>query len=177
MTTAIKRMRSNVVQPLVYETHNVPCVSVYRNTGGTFPDSTVSQVTWDAVEYDTDGMFSTTVGSRVTARTTGVYRVTAWWAWSANAAGERGLLVRMTNKAGTVQRSYPGPGVLGEGASVNATVAGLDTTQYAAYDIPLNAGDFIEVFVTTFGAGVLAFVAASLASRYNGLQARLVSTI
>lgn len=167
---------SGQVDPLTGRVLKVPRVSVFVNSGGVVANSTVQLVPWDSEEYDSEGMWYLTAPGRLTARTPGQYRVGAWWTWAVNPTGQRGMLIRRTRAGTGIQTSYPGAGVLGEGGDVTAVGAGLRTYQSMEFDIELEAGDYVECFVTQFSGAPLAWVAATVTDRPNGFQAVLTST-
>lgn len=155
---------------------DIPRASVFLNAGGSLANSTVTLVSWDSEEYDSDGMWSPLAPGRLTARTPGNYRVTSWFTWGANAAGPRAMFIRRTVATSGLQFSY-GIGPLGEGTDVQAVLAGFYTpTGPWSYEMDLNAGDYVECFITQISGGALAWIAATAALRSNGFQASLIST-
>lgn len=174
---SLRRIRSNVMGASEREVQNVPRVSVFQNTGGTLVTTVVTLVSWDSVDWDTDGMFSLAFPTRITARTAGLYAVGAWYSWDVNSAGQRGLLLRRTAKSGVIS-VFPNVGVLNEGGDVTAVGSGLRTTSGPMwFDMVLQAGDYVEVFVSQFSGSTIAWIAATTTDKANGIQAKLVSTI
>lgn len=140
---------------------DVPRCSVYALLAMSIPNNTATAIPWDTPEYNI-GM--TSLGSRIICDTQGVYRFTAWLIWAANATGARILYFRVNGTGSIAYQPAPGVGVAS------------DVGQNITADIPLVAGDYVEVVGVQTSGGPLGVYTPVLPDRWNGFQACLAST-
>jgi len=71
-------------------------VKVYNNANTAVDHNTWTTLTFNSEGYDTDSMHSTgTNTSRLTCQSAGYYSISCGVDWAANAAGDRGLLIKL----------------------------------------------------------------------------------
>jgi hypothetical protein len=127
-----------------------PRVSAYRSANQTLTTSTWAVVPFDAEEYDPAAMHSTASNtSRLIAVETGIYTVSLFMIFGASATGQRNWEVRK-NAAGS-QAS----GTLLRAAASDSTSSSLGLRMFRTFDVPLNSGDYIELFAWQSSGGNL----------------------
>lgn len=118
--------------------------SVYSNADQTISNATLTNLTWNQEDYDTDTYHdNSTNNTRLTIPSgkTGYYKVTLWSRWTANATGRR---IGYFYKNGTnVSQGESNPSATGE------IVVPLERVLY------LTAGDYIEAAVYQTSGGNL----------------------
>lgn len=119
--------------------HDVAVVgtSVYDNSGAkAIPASTLTPLTWNQENYDTEGWHSTSLNtSRITVDRTGKYMVTAVVNWDASATDATfNKIQARVNGSGTAAAQTTTP--IG---------AATDTVQNLAFEVALSAGAYIEI--------------------------------
>lgn len=119
-----------------------PRSHVYFSSNVSLTSGTAGVVQWTANAYNVDNEY-TASSSRLTANTSGLYRVSARAAFAYNATGTRELQLAK-NAAGTIG----GGTVLTDVFAPAATVTGSPPLVVSSgFDIVLTAGDYIEMFV------------------------------
>ena len=134
-----------------------PRCFAYRTADKSLTSGTITLYDMDAELYDpyTPAAHSTSVNnSRLAAAETGEYTVKAHVTWAANAAGSRSLQLRK-NAAGS---SVGGTLILDTGTLPSAGNVGF---LLITVDVPLNANDYIELFVSQTSGGPLNVLAGS----------------
>lgn len=150
-----------------YRVLNMPRASVYRTGAATTASSlTFSQIAWDTLEYDTDGMWDSSVPSRLICKTPGVYLVTAAAAWNGNASGFRQVRIKKTS--GSTSTLYP---------AITTPDSGDGTNLSTAWPIVLNKYDIVEAAIRQNSGSTLTFAVASATDRLNGFTATMLSTL
>lgn len=140
---------------------DVPCASIYRAAAFSAPSNTITAIPFDTKDYDNCGMWKPgALGSRLTCQVAGVYAVSGWAIWNAAITdGWRNLRLR-TN--GTIEWAH------------NYTWPGSCIT----LDIYMRPGDFVELAIDHNSAtSPIAMYTATPLARYNGLTARLGSSL
>lgn len=153
-TTGVKGALDFILSP--------PRCFVYQTATTNCPTSgTENVLLFDTEQYDTDTMHSTSSNTgRITATTTGLYQVQYTITFAANATGYRTVSIRKNANA------VAGAGTLLNVARTNA-VSGVGTIVTAAVDIPLTAGDYIELFGLQTSGGALATAAGINLSSFS----------
>jgi hypothetical protein len=111
------------------------------SSGFSIPNNAQTAVTFDTIDVNTNAMY--TSGTRVTAVTTGKYRISAALGFAANATGRRQASVRL-NGATSLQ--------LSEVANPGALVA---SCPIATFEYPLAIGDYLELLAFQTSGGAL----------------------
>lgn len=143
---------------------NMPRASMWRAAALAVVSGTPTSLAWDTAEYDTDGM--NVGGGRLTARTAGVYDYNTTVGFQNEAAGYRQVHFRKN-----------GAGVYGIVTDTSPSVVSYDYLT-TSFKFTLNAGDFIDVVITSTAAGAgLSIDPATATNRVNCFQACLISTI
>lgn len=99
-------------------------------------NSTLTYVTWDAEDYDTDEMFTTASNTVITCKTAGVYLVTASLTFATNATGSR-LLSLMKNPSSTSDfgAAFAGHWLPASGAGSEAVLSVSSPVSLAVNDV------------------------------------------
>jgi len=122
-------------------------LSAAQSTGTT---ATFIAINWDAEAYDTDTMHDTvTNNSRVVATTAGLYHFCGTVGWNGNATGSRQVQFR-TNAAGN-----PANGTAVHQVLIVAVNNNPNSVPFA-FDLQMNATDYIEAFGWQSSGGSLA---------------------
>lgn len=126
----------------------------FQSTIQSIPNATFTKLTIDTVSYDPNSNLDVVTNHRYTAPVTGYYRVT-------------GSVLMASAATGLIAKIYV------NGSPVTASIQGTLLGGLAADEIHLNAGDFVEVFVSqSSGAAVNTVPAAPqtcyLAVTYTG---------
>ena len=120
--------------------------SLYKTANQTISHDTITQVTFDAEAYDTDGFHSTSTNtSRITIPTGkgGKYLFTFQTQWDLNGTGDRSIYYYKNGANGTAMVRY-------------SIVSGsYYTIQNASIVLDLVAGDYIEMYVLQSSGGNL----------------------
>ena len=134
---------------------NPPHVSASQTSPTNFATSgTAAVVSWDTEAYKTDAMHSTSSNpSRFIANTSGVYSVSVNLAFVSNTTGIRTADLRK-NAAGA-----SGGGTRMGFWSALAVTGSTVTTVGGSVDVPMAAGDYLEVFGVQTSGGALALTA------------------
>lgn len=129
---------------------NPPRCSVYNSAAISPVTATWTLHTWDTELYDSDTMHSTVTNtSRLKATTVGNYDTKVQIEFTANATGYRAVQVRK-NAAGSAAG-----GTRVGWAFVSAVTAAAATTVPIDKDVPMTAGDYLEIFIwQSSGAGL-----------------------
>jgi hypothetical protein len=144
------------------EVLDVPRCSVYRATAhnvGT--GGTPNQISFDTLDYQSEGMWNPAAPTHITCLTAGVYLFTGQVVWPSNATNFRNLAF-LKNGVTVYGDSYATPSAV--------TVTGQNTAAH----IPLNAGDYVEMYAAQNTGGVLTLPANP---RWQAASACLISTI
>lgn len=144
---------------------NVPRACVYRVAAGNIAASTTSAITWDTLAWDNVGMWDPNSPLVLRSKVTGLYECKARATWAGPSVGDR--QVYFAKSDGTLW---------GDVLLPTSTIAGIMAMQTSC-EIPMNAGDTLEVLVVQNSPGPLAFVSSSTPMRDNGFSMRFVSTI
>lgn len=149
-----------------YRVLNVPRVSIYQNAAFSSTTAVEFSVTWDSLEYDTDSMWeSVTHPGRITVSSPGIYLFNCWMEWVSNATGFRQQYFRKN-----------GAGIAAQATFATALTGSVTDTVLSA-QVSMNRGDYMEVRALQNSGGGLNVSGATLASRLNGFQACLISTL
>lgn len=146
---------------------SLPRARVYRNAGLVIATGTDTLITWDVLDYDTDGMWDAANPTRLYCRTAGLFGVNGWCQWPAVGAG--GVLRQMrlrVNGGAKFDSPITYTRDPGDASPVTNTVS---------ISFPLVAGDYLEMLVNQNNGAGLAFNGATLGSQVNGLQATCLS--
>lgn len=114
---------------------------VRHSVNQSIPNNTVTTLTFDTEDFDTDGFHSPALPTRLTVPVVGIYHITASVSWPSNAAGLRAMVI-LLNGATTLMRDQRAPF-----AAENFNMG--ETT------VELAAGDFVEVTVIQTSGGAL----------------------
>lgn len=152
--------RNGTVDADTYRVLNVPRVALLRLAAFSCADSTFLSIPWDTTEYDTDKMWDPNVPRVITAKTSGVYNVTACVVFDPSATGIRQIFLRK-NGVGSYNPSTNGP------YSYTSTSA----------NIMMNKGDVVDAVIVQTSGSPLSTTAFTLPDHLTALQAVLVSTI
>jgi hypothetical protein len=152
----------------VRDAHNFmlapPRVSVYKSASQTLTDATFAVVSFNTELYDpysTAAHDNATNNSRLIAAETGLYSVNLNLVFAANATSTRRWDLRM-NAAGV-----SGAGTLIGQDIRNAETGGvIGTRMDRTLDVPLTAGDYLEIFARQDSGGSLALAGGSSADTY-----------
>jgi hypothetical protein len=152
----------------VRDAHNFllapPRVSVYKSANQTLTDATYAVVSFNTELYDpysTAAHDNATNNSRLIAAETGLYSVNLNLVFAANATSTRRWELR-SNAAGS-QAS----GSLVASDIRNAETGGvIGTRMDRTLDVPLTAGDYLEIFARQDSGGSLALVGGNSADTY-----------
>lgn len=116
----------------------MPGCSVRRSTALAVVTSTITDVPFTASDVrDTDAYHDTSTNpNRMTVPTGlgGVYRLTAYIDWAANATGFRQMGYTINGGTAVTRQA------------INTTLAGIPTQTGFTVEVPLNAGDYITVW-------------------------------
>ncbi len=104
------------------------------------PNTTVTKLSWDVVEFQRGSIYSGANPTRLTAPVTGKYRVITNIEWKSNSTGERTSGVTLS--AGGVRMDFQSQGSINGGGNLSGT--GL---------IFLNGGEYLEVHVYQSSGG------------------------
>lgn len=105
---------------------------VTKSADQAIPDSTITLVSFNADEFDTDGIHDVaTNNSRLIARISGKHLVGGMQQWAASAVGFRQLLFGVNGTLNFSNRVAPAPG------------GGTD--QMASWPVSLSIGDYVEM--------------------------------
>jgi hypothetical protein len=110
----------------------LPHVRAYNSADQSIPTSVVTVLAFNSERWDNpsnDQHDPVTTNSRLTARTAGLYTITASVAWTSNSTGQRSLYIRLNGATR----------LAGQSAQANGTSEGTVTTQYR-----LAVGDYVE---------------------------------
>lgn len=120
-----------------------PRCAISRSSAQSIANNTITALTFDTEQYDTDTMHSTVSStSRVTATTEGLYAMTASVQFAANTTGVRTVSIVLNNATTLVTQDA-------ENLGVNAIKLNV-ATQYF-----LSTGDYVEVQVRQDSGGAL----------------------
>lgn len=136
-------------------TLNRHCCTLYRSAALTaFTTAVTTVIPWDAEEYDTPGMHSTSVNpSRINILRTGKYQISGLVSFNAHATGSRIAHLRL-NSAGN-----PASGTqLAEWLFQAPATGGHGGRAPFVIERQLTAGDYIEVFGYQNSGGNLAII-------------------
>jgi hypothetical protein len=130
-----------------------PRVKCYRDAVYGITDDTDTMVAWNAEEYDTDTMHSTSTNTtRLTATTGGRYEFSCRIVFAANSTGYRRLKMWKNGAAGTLIDSDID----------NSPTAGAFSRLFCSSWVTLAAGDYIEAQVYQDSGGDLSVQGAAL---------------
>lgn len=143
---------------------SVPRVAAFSSSNPSIANNTVTYLTFDSEDHDTDTMHSTVSNTgRLTATTAGVYLIVASANWKdAAAAGLRA--VGISRNAARTNLAYV----------QTVGTAGQTTYQQAVIVYPLNAGDYVEMWVQQNSGGALVMDAGTWPGNTNVFQATYV---
>lgn len=129
-----------------------PRVSVYKSASQSITDNTNTLLTWNLELYDpyaTPAHDNATNNSRLVAAETGLYLVKHKLVWGASVTGQRQWQYRL-NAAGS-----PTGGALVASIAEDSTSSTIGKRQWNAQDVPLTAGDYLELFGFQTSGGAL----------------------
>jgi hypothetical protein len=129
---------------------NPPAAQVRRTTAQSIPNGTPTLITFDTEDVDTDGLH-TASGSKLTIATPGTYLVSASIPYDVNVTGYREA--RITKNTVSF---VPGTRAMIAAAPTVSTVVHI-----TALEIPLIAGDFLELSGVQTSGGALNTSAAN----------------
>lgn len=136
--------RLGVIETGIFDAHYRPSVGVHRSGVQAITTSTLTTITWDVEEYDTDAMHSTVSNTgRLVAPVAGKYDITGRAMFATNATGFRQAQIRVN-----------GTTVIDTDTDYGPTAAGpcyLDLGR----DWVLAASDYIEMLVSQSSGGNL----------------------
>jgi|GEM_PF-5635820 len=115
----------------------------YRSSNQTIANSTWTKVLFDAESFDTQDEFDSTLGYRFVAKENGYYLVCASVQFAANANNYRSIAIY---KNGVVWAN--GPLVINNGSATAVRLGMADI-------VPMNAGDYVEIWVWQNRGGTL----------------------
>lgn len=161
----LRRGRGNVYGASEYEVLNVPRCRLRHSVAQTLTTAVGFLMLFDTIDYDSDGMHSTTnFTSAIVCRTAGVYLLVAQCFFDVGAGGTYRLVQLRLNGVTILASANGAPHGALDGAGINAV------THYA-----LNRGDYVEVIATQNSGGNLNVL--SVVSQTPVFSATLVSTI
>lgn len=142
---------------------SMPRACVYLAAASNILTTTVTPIGFDSILYDTDGMFTASASTKLTARTAGVYLFNAWMAYASNAAGYRQLYFWKNGASPYAQLNIGANPASGTYMVISAQIA-------------MNAGDSVELNAVQNSGGTLAVNVATATDLENAFQACLIST-
>lgn len=121
--------------------------TAYRSTAQSITNATFTAVLFDAESADTDTYHSTSSNtSRLTVPATGMYRVTYDAAFAVGAGGaERSFWVAINGAGGASANRY----------AITSTGPNVPNARNASIDLPLTAGDYVELWCYQDSGGAL----------------------
>jgi hypothetical protein len=129
-------------------TRSAPGCRVYRNTSQSIPNVTDTVLAWNAVRYDTDGMWNSGTPTRLTAQTAGRYLLGAAVTFDGSSGGGwRQVALRSSVSARVAIGGSPA-----RGAGAGTHVVPLVT------DWLLSVGEYVETYVYHDSGGALSVV-------------------
>lgn len=122
----------------------IPAARVWRTTGQSITNNTITTIVFDAEGYDTDGLWDPGAGDRFTIQTPGVYSFKASMRFAAHATGYRQVtfLVNGTTYITSETR-------------MAVTTAAVGTDVMVAADYKFAAADYVQVQVVQTSGGAL----------------------
>jgi microcystin-dependent protein len=126
-------------------------------------NSVDTPVTMGAARWDTDGMWSSTNPTRLTARTPGIYDVGAVARFAVNANGDRVVAIKVNGTVATY-------------ASVRAEAADYGRPTIHT-QLQLNAGDYVEMVVFQSSGGALNLVGPIANEQGNEMWATIATPL
>lgn len=119
---------------------------VYRGAAQSIPNQTVTLLTFDSEDYDTDGIHDLAVNpERLTCKTPGLYLLTAHVAWATNATGFREVAIQVNTQTVAV---------------LNISASSVGTYMSVPAVWPMNVGDYAMVAVNQNSGGALDVIRA-----------------
>ncbi len=136
----------------------LPAVQVAKSTTQSIANATITTLTWDIENFDTDAIHDTvTNNSRLTARRAGKYVIFMNVIFSSNNTGGRQLLIRK-NGATQLWSNFFANTLGGQDQLLTATIADLAANDYVEGQVWHSAGTPIDVttfsIMTMYKAGV-----------------------
>lgn len=129
---------------------------VYRTSAFSVPSTVATAIPFDAVRFDTDGIYAAAYPTRLTCVTPGIYVITGHLGCSPSMTGRRGILIRLNGSYWIGSHTNPAP-------------VGSPSLSVAAVWW-LNAGDYVELlFLQDTGANLDVIV-----SYYNSPEFAMV---
>lgn len=123
---------------------NPPACRVYNSAAITVGTGALTALTFNTERFDTDSMHSTSVNTgRITFNTAGLYTVTLYAGWIANAAGIREFQIRLNGTTSIAQWTAP------------ATAVADDHRMTITSVYKMAAGDFVEALAFQTSGGNL----------------------
>lgn len=122
---------------------------VYRSSDQVIANNASTQVIFDSVRFDTEGMWSASAPTRLTCRLAGVYLVCATLRWAVNPSGIRAVSLLLNGSLVIC------------GTTTHTTNSGNTFTMSAATLYALDLGDFLEVQVYQSSGGNLNIAAVA----------------
>lgn len=115
--------------------------SVTKGSAQSIADTTLTAITFDTEEFDTDDLHSTSVNTeRITIPTTGVYLVTAGVQWASGTTGFRYMNIKLNGTTNLAEDRRNG-------------VSGQETEQTVSRIYSFTAGDYVVLNVYQNSAG------------------------
>ena len=134
--------RGNIVLEDEYAVNNMPRAALWRNAAHNISTGGAAQIiTWDRLDYDTDGMWDPTKPTILTCRTAGLYACSAAILWPSNSTNYRQMWISRN-------------GGLTIGNIIQPQLVTI-SSQEVNGQIELNAGDTLGVFAAQNTGGVL----------------------
>lgn len=158
--------RSGVVDSVVARMMDVPRAFVARSsahnvgTGGG-----VTTIQWNTRNQDNDGMWGSTIPTRLTIKTPGEYEIVSWILWPANATSYRQIYLLLNGGLYACKTEQP---------NTVPTVYSQEITRL----IQLDAGDYIETGAAQNTGGTLTLPATGATCEWDhGCQVCLTSYV
>lgn len=141
--------RGGVIQGDVYRALHMPRAQVTLAAVASIANVAPSAITFDTPIYNEDSMWAVSAGSLLTARTPGLYWVSANFAWAPSAGGTLRWTYLLKNGVGPH---------LGDDARgpAGANIVWCNSADY----ISLNAGDYVQLVAYQDTGGALATTVA-----------------
>lgn len=140
-----------------------PRCSVYRLAAhNVLTGGGVNVINMDTLDYQSEGMWSAALATHIICITAGTYRFTGTLIWPANATSFRQIYL-LKNSVTFVQ-------------IIQEPSAALSMSQQITADIPMNAGDYVELGAGQNTGGTLVLPGNAFSLRDISLQACLIST-
>jgi len=121
-------------------------VRVYRTIDQTITNDQWSPITFNAMRFDTGGMWNSLQGYMLTCKEKGIYQITGNIIWEANTSGIRSIEIDLNGVTSIAAMRGPNLGVDWTGhAQFISTLYKLDVGDYIRFRVYQNSGGFLDI--------------------------------